>query len=575
MKNSILRVLSLALSVLLLVGSTACGKTYTDSKKDLTVSNESATETEKVIDSETGESLTLRKLKIDNTRSVQENFLGINAVWQGYMYMPDAYGREYSEKQIAEELERVKKMELKMARTYYDWGLTAVYNEDGTVKKNADGSICWDYDNDLMKGLYKWIEALKGLDIEVALNLGWGANILGETTVFGHKNPFYGMTVDEVTKAYSDWVARSIEEIVVKRGYTNVTYGIVFTEPYVKYNIHGRNMKELTEADKALPGGELRQTDWYCDYAVPSVVSALKKAGIRDKIKLVGPNVVVPDDLDNHPDAATITIRERVQWFIDKLDKYIDVYSFHWYAPRYPGTGSVEMDMYADTVDKQSYHISEFTSVLNQTGKEFWFDEMNYVYVSSGMATHNAVIHNWSGTQLSELLIANMNAGLQNQFLWSLNDIQWPLRNNTSGEFKKGVHMTGTYPSLNTSATPYSQYYGYTLLSKYLGGGEGVCVFAGSGKKGVYSTMVKQKNGNITVMVVNTNVSKQAFRIDFDQAISEKGVKLNRHLYNPEEISPDSNAEIIGIDKVFTSVSKHLQDTLPPGGVALYTTRTD
>lgn len=572
MKNKIFKIFSLILVLLLLLNCIACGKTDTVKKEPISANLSS---NEEMLDSETGKTLTVRNLKIDNSKAVQDNFLGINAVWQGFMYMPDAYGRDYTEKQIAEELDRVKKMELKMARTYYDWSLTAVYNEDGSVKKNADGSICWDYDNEIMQGLYKWFDALKELNIQVALNLGWGANVLGETTVFGRNNPFYGMTVEEVTKAYSDWVAKSIEEIVVKRGYTNVTYGIVFTEPYIKYNIYGKNMKELTVEDKKLSGGELSQTDWYVDYAVPSVVSALKNAGLRDKIKLVGPNVVVPDDLDNHPNAATITVRERVQWYVEKLDNYIDVYSFHWYAPRYPGTGSVEMDMYADNVDMQSYHISEFTSVLNETGKELWFDELNYSYVNSGQATHNAVIHNWSGTQLSELLLANMNAGLQNAFLWSLNDMQWPLRNNTSGEFEKGIHMTGTYPSLNTSATPYAQYYGYSLLSKYLGGGEGTCVFEGTGKKGVYSTMVKQSNGDITVMVINTNISKQAFKIDFKEVLSENGVKLNRHLYDPEKISPNSNADIIEIDKVFTNVSEHLQDILPPGGVALYTTRTD
>ncbi len=571
MKNNIfIRLLSLLMVLSILTLSVACQKEK-EEKKETPATSEIS---EYVLDEKTGEKLIVRGLSIDNSKAIQENFLGFNAISQGFMFMPDMYGRDYTDKQRQLEIDRIKKQEIKMLRTYYDQGFAAQFNADGKVIKNPDGSIKWDWDSEFMTGLYKWFEALDIIGVEVVLNLGWGAHVLHESTSFEQKNHFYCMNVEQVTEAYADWVCQSVNEIIVKRGYKNVKYGVVLTEPHVQTTIYGVKIKSLTDEDKAKPGGTLAQTDWYVQM-IPVVDAKLKKAGIRDEIKLIGPNATMADDLTEHPQSSTITIRERVQWYVENLEDYLDIWGFHWYAPRYPGIGTTTLDMYADSTDMQNYYISEFTSVLKETGKEFWFDELNYSYVVTGSATHDIMQHNWGGTQLSELLIANMNAGLQNNLLWALNAVQWPLSNVTSCEFKKGLLMTGTYRYLNESSTPYKQYYTYSMLAKYLGGGEGTKIFEGTGKKGVYTTMVKQKDGSMTIMVVNTNISKQAFCIKFKEELSKDWVKLHRHLYDPETIVPDSNADIIGIDKIFSSVKNQLQDTLPPGGVAVYTTRAD
>ena len=58
------------------------------------------------------------------------------------------------------------------------------------------------------------------------------------------------------------------------------------------------------------------------------------------------------------------------------------------------------------------------------------------------------------------------------------------------------------------------------------------------------------------------------FTIDFGENL---GVTLNRRLYDPETIVPDERAKQIEADKSF-NVDSSLSDSLPAGGVAVYTT---
>ena len=513
--------------------------------------------------------LKIRKLSIDNRIAVQENYLGFSAISQGFMYMPDPYGREYTEKQKNLFLERIKKTGVKMVRSYFDQGYAAVKNSDGTFAKDSNGKLVWNWESDEMQGLYSWLQAMKDLDITVMLNMSWNTAVLMQETSYGLSNPFYGMTVDEVTEAYSNWVNDSLKQIIDVKGFTNVKYAVIFTEPYSRATLTGRKVSEITDSDRNTPGGTLRQTDWYVDM-IKVLDTTLKNDSMRNKIKLVGPNVVLRDDIANLDEE--VSLAERMEWWISKLNAYIDVYSFHWYAPAYPGVVTTENDLYVDSSVLQSDYLSEITPLLRATGKEFWFDELNYVWNDGVTYLHDNVDQGWSGTQLAQLAIANMNSGIQNNLLWSYDDIQWPLKTATRGEYYKGIHITGIQPSLNDASTPYKQFYAYTLFSKYMTGDEGTKVYSGEGKKGIYTTMVKFPDGNISVAVVNTNLSAQAFRIDFKEALSGNGIAINRHLYNPETVKPTSNANIIAKDKIFTSVKDKIQDVLPAGAVAIYTT---
>ena len=57
--------------------------------------------------------------------------------------------------------------------------------------------------------------------------------------------------------------------------------------------------------------------------------------------------------------------------------------------------------------------------------------------------------------------------------------------------------------------------------------------------------------------------------INFEKSI---GKTMYRYCFNPLTIVPNTSAEMIGADKGFKNVDKILQDTLPAGSIAVYST---
>lgn len=166
-------------------------------------------------------------LKLANTTAVQEHWMGHNAISQGFIFMPDSYGRAYNDKQIALELQRMQNMELSMVRSYYE----PSYAYQG---KDSAGNLIWNWDSEEMQGLYKWLAAMKERGITVALNMGWGvSDLINANTTYMGTNPFRGMSLTDMVEAYSRWATESLREIIVERGYTNVQYGVLFTEPLI------------------------------------------------------------------------------------------------------------------------------------------------------------------------------------------------------------------------------------------------------------------------------------------------------------------------------------------------------
>ena len=75
------------------------------------------------------------------------------------------------------------------------------------------------------------------------------------------------------------------------------------------------------------------------------------------------------------------------------------------------------------------------------------------------------------------------------------------------------------------------------------------------------------KDGNWAVLVVNTNVEDLPISVQFEKGL---GKNLYRHLYTPLFEKSLSDAQIPA-DKGFKNVKTVLNDVLPAGGVAIYT----
>lgn len=234
-------------------------------------------------------------IKIDLNSPVQTNFLGNNGVYHGFGAMPDECDRVYTEELCEIEADRAAALGLRVARTFYKW-----WAWDSKTDT-------WNWDNEVMTAFYKWLERMKKRNIQVALNTGWCMpGDVNEVGGWNGKSPF---KVENnwiaSTKKYAEWVSESLYQLIEVRGFTNITYIHLFTEPQYgtkfNYQIEGKHAYEL-----------------WADCA-KAVTERLIADNRRHLVKIIGPN-----------EGSTATsIMNR--WVAENADEYVDIYSSHNY----------------------------------------------------------------------------------------------------------------------------------------------------------------------------------------------------------------------------------------------------
>ena len=232
---------------------------------------------------------------IKNKLPVQENFRGNGAVYHGYAGLPDERGRIYGKELCELELKRVADMKLKIARTFYNW-----YAYD---KKTGE----WDWNNPTLTAFYRWLEGLKNIGTEVMLSIGWW---LPKDLVKGNflgASPFYVEgDWDATVLNYAKWVSEEVHQLIELRGFTNIKYLVLFTEPNNPSNTPEAPLKHQYELWKD------------CAEAVDK---QLKTDGRRHLVKLMGPNVASREKFNS----------DMLNWVLKNASDCLDVISAHSY----------------------------------------------------------------------------------------------------------------------------------------------------------------------------------------------------------------------------------------------------
>ncbi len=258
--------------------------------------------------------------KADLTRPVQENFLGLGAIYHAFAGMPDDAGRVYTEEQCALEAKRVSDLRVKIVRSYFTW-----YAWDAATNT-------WDWENERCQAFYRWAQRMKDAGITVVLNVGWW-NVGDQMGNFhAGASPFY--VENDWTKTvhnYADWVSEVVREIIIKRGFDNIKYLCLFTEP-----------NECIVPSLPFEGAQYHEL-WY-DSAL-AAHKTLVKNGLRYKVKLLGPQ----EGIGARP------------WFTDwainvkHCDEWLDGISMHSY-------------LLYDETEKENVHSGNKSVVLALSG---------------------------------------------------------------------------------------------------------------------------------------------------------------------------------------------------------------
>ena len=288
----------------------------------------------------------------------------------------------------------------------------------------------------------------------------------------------------------------------------------------------------------------------------------LTKAGVRDTVKIVGPNQATGLKAEDEI-LMEYCMREL------KNTGVIDIYTAH----SYPSTANIfESDYFIPDVswNYHNYIMTEYNSVIDRQGftGTFLYDE----FTGGGDVTDRKESA-WFGIQAVVGSINIIKNGADGIMRWNIFDQLWPNSISTSGEFRNGIHVTGLAPSFFESYVPRNQYYSYSLFSRYVKGLNKV-VNCGESKVGtdLYYIVLEGDNGELTAVVVNTGQTPKYFNLKFNSSLNN--LVLHRHTFEGTTFVPTAEAKLAGVDKIMR-VNNEILDIIPAGSMMIYTTRKD
>ena len=378
-------------------------------------------------------------LSVEPDTVIQENFLGVNAVYHAFTYLPESLEMGMTPELRRLELERVKESGVRIVRTFYrpDWAM----GEGPWLKP--------DWESDRMKALYAWLNDMQRLGVDVALNMGWWF----PRDVIWNRDQYLPTYPDDM-QAYSQWVSESVHQLVQVRGFTHVKYLLMFTEPA---DAHGNT-----------PGG--KQVYEYYREVLRFTHQRLVEDGRRNLVKIVGPN--------------TSDSPKWLEQSASEMDGVIDIYASH----RYNFTTYQEWHDMAQTI----------RSKVAPTGKPFWIDEYGVQDFGLRQSGHYGTI-----LALANAAFMNAGASASFLWILNDQYYPTPLKYLTNKDaFLDGKHSWGLYPWLPESRATRPAWDAFALLSRLMGEPGGRIVKT-TGIADLPIAATKREDGALTLMVVN------------------------------------------------------------------------
>ena len=425
-----------------------------------------------------------------------------------------------------------------------------------------------------------WVEmlnTLKTYKINVQLNLGWGTEFANSmqnkqiTSVLG--GGYSVLSFDEQVTAYGQLSAELVKYLL-DNGCSNLTSVSFLSEPGNGWQ--GSTWSEVTKQSPQLNFSAAIEAYDKCAKSVQTSFANKNITGVKftygNVSLLYDPTVITTTDEEsttydwwnreewNNSRFQKHTMTAGKNWITEMLNKVTakaDAYSYHYY-------GKFNNEKVSNYAANQTALSAIKNDALKDTGltpNDIYMDEVSVKYYNSAESGNDkSKASAFEATQLAEYLSCLMNNGYKGAYLWTFSDF--------SSDNMYGM-MPSAISAVKGNATPYDRYYATTLITKYLNNCS--TIYWGSQSNGCVTVMGKDNDGNTTILVVNMNHINKTVKVNLSEELS--GVTLNRHLYNPSVNYRTAEAKIIGADKHFENVTSSFADTIPAGGVAVYTTK--
>lgn len=483
-----------------------------------------------------------------NATPWNRNFHGINAVYHPFDFFEDKMGRNYTEKQLEIELNRLEQAGIRMVRSYYCSSLT--WNPE--TKEH-------DFESSRMQDFYRFCLELQKRGIEIGLFATWSMKTLlvppekpDEIPCRASLAVGYGIAVRDDLEAscrnYRAFIKNSVLAFE-RHGIHNIKCFFAFTEcnnSFVRES-NAETMLEKRDYERLYP---------IYHAGIAALDDGLRDAGMRDRYQIVAPCDNWRNDQGGEPYSLL------VRYTLQNLNNRVDVIGSH--------NGYDRADKFSDdwyyVIPKMK--LQRCCDEVRAAGKEFWVNEYNVAVQAWNLeAIRSTQDDPWKGTALGAMVASIMDMGASNVFLWALCDQLFTDCTTNNFEFDNGLQIVGYLPSLRESAIPHPAWYACSLIMKYVGAGT---VYRCEQSAGLYIGCIERDDGEWTFLVTNYNRLPVTFCVTLDRSIGDK--TLTRYVYDPVAVTPDEQAEMIPVSGRLEHVTDSFSDQIPKGAVAVYTT---
>jgi hypothetical protein len=438
----------------------------------------------------------LRQLCINPDKIINADFWGNGANIVPFSLQPGNIKAGYSLAHWEMDAKRIIMMKPRLVRVWMqvDW-----------LEKNKGDYI---FNTPEMQGVYTYFDVFKQAGTEIQITYNWkvGKSIQSWFSIPGVHDQYISAPAD--IEAFAASCSALLQELW-RQGYDNVKHFAIANEP----NLSG---------DFACFGNKRE----YYVKVFRAVDSQLRKDGIRDKVKLWGPESA-----------------EDYMWVLycsERLSDCIDLYCTHDY--RTPSLDLHKMVEKAKNAGAFPFAITEFGE--DAFYKNSW---------RKGYAGH---------------LINGANAGLSSLLIWTLHGVK--SMSPIDSDSWEMDNYGDLWSSMLSNGMPHESYYIMSLLMRYIPAHCRV-ISVDVSQPDVRATAFATDDGDYTIVLECTNGQKnRQLSMEFPDNFSSK--VFYKHLYLPKTVQPEQNAIIPPVCGAFEIGSSFIDTIDDEYSVTVYTT---
>lgn len=266
-------------------------------------------------------------------------------------------------------------------------------------------------------------------------------------------------------------------------------------------------------------------------------------------------------------DASPFSYWHTIEWAANNMDSITGIYGGHHYIN--------DRDLFDNTFYKYFYDkIKWGTDLSKSKNKRFIVGEFgakqNSNIIDSVMHDANMYnqtpLENYMGIQVSEAILAMINAGVYGCGYWTFSDFPFPAnghRTNKWGLYHWEIDNYTTKPS----------YYCLGLLTKFFRGPSEAYEVVSSDSLIRIAVVKNKENGSVSMAVINRNDLPTKIKINMGALPGDK--PFRKYLYDPENVPFNYFADLQGPSGKIALKNNNLQDVIPPQSLVVYTTCYD